>query len=69
MSEHPLRRYRKTRGLSLKAMGEIVGVSKVTIWSIENGSHHPSLALMQKFVDLTDLKADDFLRQRATAAE
>ncbi len=69
MNEHPLRLYRKSRGLSLQAMGAIVGVSKVTIFHIETGVHLPRLALVQRFVDRTDLKPEDFLRRQAEAAE
>ncbi len=61
--------YRKARGLTLQAMADIVGVSKVTIWHIEHGVHAPSLTLLQKFVDRTGLKADDFLRKQDQAAE
>jgi len=67
MTEHPMTTYRKAHGLTLRAMGNIVGVSSVTIWQIEAGKHSPRMALVQKFVDRTWLKADDFLRKQEVA--
>ena len=63
MNEHPARRYRKEHGLTVQALANIVGVSKVTVSRIENGLQTPSLALVQRFVDRTGLRAEDFLRQ------
>lgn len=64
---HPVRAYREKAGLSLKALAAVIGVSAATISRIETGLQQPSLPLVQKFVDLTDLKAADFLRQSEEA--
>jgi transcriptional regulator with XRE-family HTH domain len=70
VSDHPLRRYRLKHGLSLKAFGEVAGCSKQHVSKIERRLYTPSMALLQRIVDRTSLKAEDFLRQpTAEAAE
>jgi transcriptional regulator with XRE-family HTH domain len=70
INEHPVRRYRQQNGLTCEKLGKIVGCSKAQISKIERRLFNPSLALVQRFVDRTSLKAEDFLRQpTAEAAE
>ena len=40
-----IERERKVRGLTQSALGELLGVSRQTIISIERGRYNPSLAL------------------------
>ena len=40
-----IERERKVRGLTQRALGELLGVSRQTIISIERGRYNPSLAL------------------------
>ena len=40
-----IERKRKVRGLTQSALGELLGVSRQTIISIERGRYNPSLAL------------------------
>ena len=40
-----IERERKVRGLTQSALGELLGVSRQTIISIEHGRYNPSLAL------------------------
>ena len=44
MKNH-IERERKARGLTQNALGELLGVSRQTIISIERGRYNPSLAL------------------------
>lgn len=44
MKNH-IERERKVRGLTQNALGELLGVSRQTIISIERGRYNPSLAL------------------------
>lgn len=62
-SDHPLKRFRTARGLSMQALGDAVGVSKQTISRIESGEDDPSLALIRRIVAFADgaLSANDFL--------
>ena len=70
MNMHPLRRYREAKGLTLEAMANMLRVSGATISRIENGSQDPSMELLRRIVEHTDVKADDFLvRRKPEAAE
>jgi transcriptional regulator with XRE-family HTH domain len=65
MNLHPVRRYREINGLTLRQLADIVGTTDATVSRIENGLQKPSLDLLQRFVDRTDLRPEDFLRQEA----
>ena len=43
-----LRHWREKRGLSVRQLGELTGVSFVTIVRIENGRMSPTVALLEK---------------------
>jgi transcriptional regulator with XRE-family HTH domain len=62
---HPVKRYRELHGLTLRQLADLVNTTDATVSRIENGLQNPSLALLQRFVDRTGLKAEDFLRQEA----
>lgn len=61
MSEHPLREYRKQRGLSLDLLAQRVGSTKSWLSRIEAGKERPSMALVEKLKAQTGLSADCFL--------
>ena len=46
--ENHVRRVREEQGLSQQRLGEILGVSRQTVNSIENGRYDPSLRLAFK---------------------
>jgi putative transcriptional regulator len=54
-----LRELRSTGSLSQAEMGEILGVSRQTINSIENGKYDPSLPLAFKISEYFKLKIED----------
>jgi transcriptional regulator with XRE-family HTH domain len=62
---HPVRSYRELHGLTLRQLADIVDTTESTVSRIERGLQNPSLALLQRFVDRTGLRAEDFLRQEA----
>jgi len=54
-----LRELRKERKLSQADFGQLVGVSRQTINSIENGKYDPSLPLAFKIVGVFDLSIEN----------
>lgn len=54
-----LRELRSTDSVSQAEMGEILGVSRQTINSIENGKYDPSLPLAFKISEYFKLKIED----------
>lgn len=60
-SLHPMKSYRIKVGISIDAFAKLAGVSKATISRIENGTQNPSLNLIRRIVERTELKAEDFL--------
>ena len=57
-----LRRIRKEKGLTQKALGEKVDVSESMIGMIENGARNPSFELLLKLGEALDCSVDDLLR-------
>ncbi len=51
--QHPLERYRKRHGLTQKAMGDLLGLSHVSIWRIEQGSQPVSAELAKRIEQVT----------------
>jgi transcriptional regulator with XRE-family HTH domain len=51
--DHPLRRYRMDKALSLEQFGQRVGVSAATISRIENGKQGVRLALALRIASVT----------------
>ncbi|MEM7740208.1 MAG: helix-turn-helix transcriptional regulator [Pseudomonadota bacterium] len=54
-----LRRRRAMEGLSQKALGERVGVSRQAINAIETGKHHPSLDLAYRLTAVFRCQVED----------
>lgn len=61
--DHPLRKARLKRGLTLEALATEAETTKATLSRIENGQRVPSLALAARLVAALDgaVRADDFL--------
>ncbi len=56
-----LRKLRKEKGLSMEALGKVVGLSKQTIHSYEKGRTHPDFDTLSRFAALFDTSTDYLL--------
>ena len=56
-----LRELRKENRLSQEKLGEILGVSKVSVSGYENGNRIPSLDILNKMLDFFGISADYLL--------
>ena len=56
-----LRELRKENRLSQEKLGEILGVSKVSVSGYENGNRIPSLDILNKIIDYFGISADFLL--------
>lgn len=63
-----LRPLRKQRGLSMKQLGEMVGVAEVTISTYENGRSDPSIPVLCKIADVLDVSLDMLVRGKEKTA-
>ncbi|MFP6746528.1 MAG: helix-turn-helix transcriptional regulator [Alphaproteobacteria bacterium] len=59
--DNPIKVYRKYRGLTQKALAEIVGSKSIYISQIETGHHSPSLKLVGKIAKALDVTIDDLV--------
>ena len=50
---HPLRAFRDAKGVSAAALAKKVGVTRQSIYRIENRQQEPSIALIRKLVAAT----------------
>ena len=57
-----LRTLRERRGLSLKQLGDQVGVSKNFLWELEMGKKTPNIAMLTKICDVFDVGCDKLIR-------
>ncbi|MEO1040896.1 MAG: helix-turn-helix transcriptional regulator [Pseudomonadota bacterium] len=64
-----LRRRRELMGLSQKALGEKVGVSRQAINAIETGKHHPSLDLAYRLTGIFQCRVEDLFENPYTKHE
>lgn len=55
VGSHPLREYRKERGLTQAALGKELGVTGQTVWRWETGSRRIDDDLLTKVADLTKI--------------
>ena len=56
--KNSLRKLRQAKGLSQQKLGDILGVSRQTINSVENGKFDPSLTLAIKLTKFFDEPVD-----------
>lgn len=57
-----MRAMRKKKGLSMKQLGEMVGVAEATISTYENGRSEPSLTVLCAIADILDCSLDMLVR-------
>lgn len=57
-----LRPLRKKSGLTMKQLGDMVGVAEVTISTYENGRSDPSIPVLCKIADILDVSLDMLVR-------
>ncbi len=55
-----LKRLRRTRGLSQRALARAAGVSNATVSLIENGRSDPSLGMLKRILDAMSVSVADF---------
>jgi transcriptional regulator with XRE-family HTH domain len=60
--EHPLRRYRRERGLTLEQLARKAGTSFVTISRIEGRKQRPSHDLLIRLANATGISIDELVR-------
>ncbi len=69
MDQHPLRRYRKTQGLSLEDLARRLRVSAATVSRLETGKQGASLGLAIAIQRETGIPADKFLLTNLTNSD
>ena len=57
-----MRNVRKAKGLTMKELGDMVGVAEVTISAYENGRREPSLDVLCQIADILDCSLDMLVR-------
>lgn len=68
--EHPLRRYRRTAGMTQRELAQRLDVSLPTLCRLEKNQQWPSRSLMERIVSVTGglVRPDAFLSERQDAA-
>lgn len=66
--DHPLRRYRVNRGLTLEQIADKVGVSFVTISRIEGRKQQASHRLLIRLSEATGIPIEDLVRASSVEA-
>ena len=56
-----MRELRKKKGLTMKQLGAVVGLSESTISLYENGKHEPDIETMGKIADVLEVSVDRLL--------
>jgi transcriptional regulator with XRE-family HTH domain len=57
-----MRQLRKKKGITMKELGEQVGVAEITISTYETGKQEPSLDVLCKLADVLDVSLDMLVR-------
>lgn len=57
-----MRQLRKEKGITMKELGEQVGVAEITISTYETGKREPSLDVLCKIADVLDVSLDMLVR-------
>ena len=63
--KNSLRKLRQAKGLSQQKLGDILGVSRQTINSVENGKFDPSLTLAIKLTKFFDEPIDSIFEHES----
>lgn len=61
VGEHPLRLFRKGRGLTQEALGKELGVTGQTVWRWENGTRAPRRRDLPRITEKTGLSPAELL--------
>jgi len=56
-----VKQLRRTNGMSQQDLGNLLGVSKVSVSGYENGTRVPSMSILVKMVDIFKVSADYIL--------
>lgn len=66
-TEHPLRKWRKSKGLTLEAAAQRVGTTRQVWWGWEQGRRRPNATFMPRVRKVTcgQVTADDFYERAA----
>jgi hypothetical protein len=65
VAEHPLKKWRKSKGYTLEQAAKMVGTSRPVWYDWERGRRRPSAMFMPKLRDLTGISADIFYSDAA----
>ncbi len=57
-----LRVLREQRELSLKQLGDQLGVNKTYVWEMEKGKKIPNIAMLNKICDVFNVRCDKLIR-------
>ncbi len=60
-----LRTLRERRNLSLKQLGDLLGISKTFLWGLETGKKIPNIAMLTKICDVFGVACDKLIRDEA----
>ena len=60
-ANHPLKAIRLKRGLSLRQLARLSGISWMTIWRIEQGKTEPTVATLRKLAQALNVAIVDLL--------
>lgn len=63
-----MRQLRKKKGITMKELGEQVGVAEITISTYETGKREPSLDVLCKIADVLDVSLDMLVRGKEKTA-
>lgn len=61
-----LRKWRTKRGLSLRQLAELAGVSFVTLYRIEAGKISPTVAMLERLAKALGISVRDFFPPNST---
>lgn len=67
-SKNALSRWRDERRLSQEEVGDLIGVSAMTVSRWERGNHVPRRTLWPKITEKTGLRPSDLLNEPASGA-
>ena len=59
---YQLKELRKERNLTQEELGELIGISKVSISNYENGKRNPDVEMLLKFSDYYNVSIDYLIR-------
>lgn len=59
-----LKQMREQCGLSVIQVAELMGLSRITVWSYESGKRNPSFEKLQKFAKIYGCTVNDFVEEK-----